>query len=222
MAEPIVLDPSGEPSPPTQQTKRKRRLRRILKWLKLFLRPDLVLAFLALLVIAGQLRVMNKQSTIASNQAAIARQQFALTEMQQKLVTRPNVVLITGSGFQLTPWKFVNNGPYKIINVRERDIHFKKFVKQGWQMSGSSISLMEKVLEPGKSIDIPYQAWLKVQQSYLGLSDDIEIPQTNIAIMELHFQREIDDREYIWVQPVSLLGESAWVVPHLKVLWQVR
>src|ERR1700739_586841 len=91
MVEPTVLDSSGEPSPPTHQARRTQTLKRIARWLRLFLRPDLILAVLALLVIAGQLVVMNRQTTIADKQAAIAQRQFILADTQQTLATRPNV-----------------------------------------------------------------------------------------------------------------------------------
>ncbi len=193
MAEPIVLDSSGEPSPPRHQTQRNLILRRVLKWLKSFLHADRLLALLALFVIAGQLYLMKRQTTIADNQTAIAKKQFDLADIQQKLATRPNVQLRTGVATQKIPWKLINNGPYKIINVREHDIHFKKFVKSGWQISSSSIGLLEESLEQGQTREIPYATWLKSKQSMLQQPDDIEIPGTAVMIMEIHFQREVDE-----------------------------
>jgi hypothetical protein len=216
MVEPTVLDPTGEPSPPTHQTRRTRTLKRIARWLKLFLRPDLLLAVLALLVIAGQLVVMNRQTTIANKQAAIAQQQFILADTQQKLATRPNVNLLTGGGTQQTPWKFTNKGPYKIVDILMRNIHFKKFPKSGWQASSSSTGLMEEVLEAGKSIDIPFAAWLKAQEKVVMLQDETPIQGTDIVIMEIHFRKELDEKEYVFVQPVVLLENFTWIVTPAK------
>jgi hypothetical protein len=180
----------------------------------LFLRPDLILAFLALVVIAGQLFVMKRQTTIADKQTEIAKKQTDLAEIQQKLSTRPNVELHTGSGMQKIPWKLINNGPYKIINVREHDVYFKKFVKSGWQISSSSIGAWdEEVLNPGRFLEIPYASWLKAKRSSTPqLSGDIEVPGISVVIMEIHFQRELDDKEYLLVQPVVFVNGEAWIV----------
>lgn len=215
MTEPIVLDPSGEPSPPTPQTQRNRTLKHVLKSVKLFL-GERILELLALLVIAGQLLVMHRQTTIADKQTVIAQRQFDLADVQQRSATRPNVGLLTGGGMQQTPWTFTNKGPYKIVDISMRNIHFKKFPKSGWQVFSSSTGLMEEVLEAGKSIDIPFAAWLEAQEKVVMLTDEIPIQGTDIIIMEIHFRKESDEKEYIFVQPVVLLENSSWIVTPSK------
>jgi len=117
---------------------------------------------------------------------------------------------------QQTPWKFTNKGPYKIVDILMRNIHFKKFPKSGWQVSSSSTGLMEEVLEAGKSIDIPFAAWLKAQEKVVMLQDETPIQGTDIVIMEIHFRKELDEKEFVFVQPVVLLENFAWIVTPAK------
>lgn len=210
MVEPTILDPSGDPSPPTGHERSVRLRKNALDWLKNFRKPEHFLALLALLVIGGQLGLMFKQSAIMDRQTQVMKQQFHLAEVQQELATRPTVELIQGDLANKTPWKFTNDGPYKIKNISLRSLHFKKFSGLGWHDTVSSVGLFNETLVAGKSLDIPFANWLKVQT--FDMPGYAPVEGADFVIMEIQFRREIDDKVYLYLQPVELIGDMIWIV----------
>lgn len=219
MSEPIVLTSSGEPSRPTKHEQLVRLWQGFVKWIKSFREPAHLLSLLTLIVIGFQLyllshqnKIMQSQSTFMEGQSKIMAGQFVITEMQQKLATRPNVVLDTGNKGTEEFWVLKNLGPYKITNISMRQICFMKYLQTGWEFSASSTGLMETDnLDANQSANIPFKKWLAAQSKSLK-PDETPIAGGDFVVMEIQFKREVDDRVYLLLQAVEFIGNIQWVV----------
>ena len=83
---------------------------------------------LILVVFIIQTVVIYRQASIMDQQTSLMREEAQITETQQKLATRPNVV----TSLDGYTWKIENKGPYSIRDLRLRVLHFKKFINLGW------------------------------------------------------------------------------------------
>jgi hypothetical protein len=206
-----ILDSSGEPSSPTGRERLTRVRHLVWVWLKSFLKPEHVLAILALFVIAGQLGLMLRQTNVMNRQTKIMDQQFRLAATQQELVTRPTVELMLGRGSEdKTPWRLVNHGPFRIRNVSMRTLHFKKFSNLGWQDSVSSVGLLSEMLNAEGSVEIPFAKWLK--RTPYDVAGYTPVEGADFITLEIQSRREIDDKVYLYLQPVQLIGAMTWII----------
>jgi hypothetical protein len=206
-----LVDPSGEPIPPTRGSRFSARLARVSRFAQSFLRADRFLALLGLVLVSLQLIVMRTQNRIIATQTEISRQQLDLADFQQRLATRPNVELVTGSGMQVSNWHLTNHGPYKVVDVRQRDLHFRT-ESSGWQVSTSSGGLLEPVIGPGKSVEIEFANWLAAEEKFLSPPTETD-GLKDFVVIEFQFKRETNDREYLLLQPVVILPRGvSWIV----------
>jgi|HubBroStandDraft_6_1064221.scaffolds.fasta_scaffold454712_1 hypothetical protein len=202
MAEPDILNPSGEPAPSTRRERLVRLRHRFIDWLKSFHRPERVLALFTLLVILGQLALMQGQSNLMD-------QQFRLASTEQQLATRPYIqasMLDWGpiTVEKDTRWRIENKGRYPIRIVDSRIIDLEKFAETDWRVV---IGIAPRVegqvihqLQPGDHWDMN----LKMLASfYKGMEVGLTpVPGAHYIVLELTFAREVDDKQYVYLEPL--------------------
>jgi hypothetical protein len=139
----LVLEPSGKAAPLSWRRRIGSKFRKVLAWGKGFYQPTNLLAFCTMLIIGFQLVIM--------------RQQANILQIQQEEATRPTVEFVptaNGTFPDHILWSFRNRGPYDVVNVSVRFLHFKKFVNLGWHATVSGGGFSSKKLRRNQSVDI--------------------------------------------------------------------
>jgi hypothetical protein len=171
---------------------------------------------LTLLILALQTCVIGRQANIMDQQTALMRRESEIAETQRELASRPNILTsfgergLSGPDRKDLPWKIENKGPYAIRELRLRVLHFMKFVDLGWQDSVSGEGEVANVLNAGQATTVnlgrffsPYSIKGK------GGKDYAVVQGSEFYVFSLLFEREIDDKRYLYLQPFHVLWPGA-------------
>jgi hypothetical protein len=161
---------------------------------------------LTLLVLVLQTCVIWRQANIMQQQTSLITRQSEIAETQQKLASRPNLVTQFSESNGDRVLRIENVGSYSVRDLRFRILHFKKFVQLGWHDSISGEASFLDVLKPGnattvdlKSSFFPYSIKDKFGNDYPS------VPGGEFYVVALVFGREIDDKRYLFLQPLHVL-----------------
>lgn len=170
---------------------------------------------LTLLVLALQTKIIIRQANIMQQQAELMDKQTKIAERQQELASRPNIVTSVEYRGPHNPsrdtlWRIENRGPYSVRDLRLTVHYFKKFVNLGWQDSSSGGGRIADVLEAGRSISVnlkgyffPYTAKDRAGQDY------VVVPGSEFYVIAFTFQRTVDDKRYLYLDPFQVLWLGA-------------
>jgi len=200
MSDPALFDPSGRPVITAPRAGFFHVIHWLWNWIGI---PGLTLFVLAL-----QTLVIRRQATIMEQQTSLLRRETGVAETQQKPTSRPNVatnVEHLDAGKSIL-WKITNEGPYSVRDLRVRVLHFKKFIGLGWQDSISSELKISDVLEAGhvtsvnlSSFFLPYSIKDRANKDYASVLG------SEFYVVSLLFEREVDDKRYLYLQPFEVL-----------------
>jgi hypothetical protein len=173
--------------------------------------PGWTLAILAVQAVAMLLQVW-----IVGRQTGLMRRDDSILETQQRLATRPYVetrVLDWGpvKTDKPTRWRIENKGPYAIRDLSLRFLDFEKFVNFGWRTIASNDALMLPILEPGKTYDQNLQAAASMVKGTSG--DLVPVEGAHFLVIELTFEREVDDQHYLYLEPLWIPDDKTGPQP---------
>lgn len=169
-----------------------------------------------LVVLVAQTLAIGGQVWILSRQTDLMNRDALIQETQQKLATRPYVVtrmLDWGPINQEKPtrWRIENNGAYSIHDLRSRILDFQKFMNFGWRVISTNATVIAPVLTPGGHYDQNLQVLASMIK---GTSGDLQpIQGAHLVVIEMTFNREGDDREYLYLQPLWVPDERTGPQP---------
>jgi hypothetical protein len=201
--DPVILDSSGQPTEPSFSSKVASSARQVRPWGQGFFTPTNFLSLLTLIVLALQFFLTWQQSEIIN--------------VQQKLATRPSIEFVGERKIQegqIILRKLTNTGPYALGTISVRWFHFKKFQAAGWQTSYSSAGVQADRLSPKASVEFPI--W-NGPLSHLDVTGDSPVPGADFFITEIQIRREIDDKLYLYLQPIMIANTET----DLPFLWIV-
>jgi hypothetical protein len=99
-------------------------------------------------------------------------------------------------------WVIRNERPYGVRDLRMRVLHFKKFEGLGWHNSISSERQLLDTLTPGNSTTVDLQNWLLPYSIKDKSGKDIPaVLGADLHVIALSFQRELDDKRYLYLEP---------------------
>lgn len=203
MNDPLLLDPSERPIATPQKVGILLVVQSLWNWIGI---PGLTL-----LVLIMQTWVLKRQANIMEQQTTLMSREAGIAETQRQLASRPNIATSVdehgySQGGKNLWWKIEDKGPYPVRRLRLRVLHFKKFASLGWHDSISSELETSDKLEAGHETTVnladfffPYLIKDKANHEYAAVQG------AEFYVISLLFGREIDDKQYLYLQPFQAL-----------------
>src|ERR1700722_6671893 len=158
------------------------------------------------LIILFQTYLFTRQTTLMDGQAALA-------ETQQRLNLRPviSVEPVDPSERYMNKsgkWQMRNRGPYSIRDINYKILHFKKFEGHGWDVVTSNEAPLSPELKTTAVLPLNFSDWANSMKQMTN-SDLKPILFANLFVVAITFGRDIDDKRYLYLQPLFLTSEDS-------------
>lgn len=195
--QPRLVDPSGTPVETTPGLRERLGRPGVTGW-------TLIVLGVQALALLLQLLILQRQTTLMGRDASIA-------ETQQKLGTRPIIVVrqinpMEGVPNQVPGWVIENNGSYPVRNLTIRLFHFKKFVGLGWHANAGSEALLLPELGAGQSHPLDLKALTDFVKQY-DITGYTAVPFADFIVTVIGFRRDVDDKRYLYLVPFQVIGD---------------
>jgi len=192
VSDPQLFDPSGRTLPrPNPSVVSILRRPGVAGW-TLF-----VLGIQALALIL-QLRIISRQTSLMAEDAAIST-------IQQKLATRPQIAVAQfgsaqGNAPRSLEWKIRNSGPYGVNDVTIKFLHFRKFVRLGYHVVATNDELILQELKAGEISPLNISATMNVLKQF-DIAGYAPVQFADFVVIALEFNRDVDGKRYLYLIP---------------------
>jgi hypothetical protein len=139
---------------------------------------------------------MDRDTDLLANQQRSASRPYVIADLQVSVVQNDRPAI----------WRIQNKGSYAVHDLRLRFLNFKKYVGFGWMTNSTNPATIATSLDPGKSLDQDLRVIVPMFQTKI----DGLVPQegAEFTIVELEFQRDFDDKHYLYLEPFWIASSN--------------